>query len=356
MNEALGAICDVMKRMYGRDITLYDEVFLVKSIDRRLEETGIKTVAAYVETLSGNNGEAEALYRSLNITYSEFFRNALTFSLLEQIVLPSLVEAKKRAGRGEIRIWSSACAAGQEAYSIAILLDELRAAWGDAVAFRIFATDISESELTTAREGVYDFAAVHNVSLKHIRDCFTQRGEHFMILPRLKELVQFSTYDLLDERSVCPPASIYGDFDLVFCGNLLLYYRSDVRRLILDKLWRALSPEGYFVVGEAEREIVANNQGFRAIAPPAAIFQSLRVDSPQLAIPSRSPSFPHALSGVSVQRSAISRQPRNGRPTGFVPRPVGAYPVGLRPLSHGVKPISHGASAPVCHLKLNADC
>jgi len=59
---------------------------------------------------------------------------------------------------------------------------------------------------------------------------------------------------------------------------------------------------------------------------------------------------------VSVQRSALSRQPRNGRPTGFVPRPVGAYPVGLRPLSHGVKPISHGASAPVCQLKLNADC
>ena len=267
MNQQLEEISRVMRQTHGRDISPYDESFLVKSVDKRLAATEIKTAAAYSEVLSENSAEADAFFRSLHITYSEFFRNPLTFALLEQLVLPSLIAEKEKAGRAEIRIWSTACAAGQEAYSIAILLDEL------AVAFRIFATDISETDLLLAKKGVFDCGAVQNVRLKHIRKYFAEKGETYTIISALGDRIDFSAYDLLDESSVCPPASIYGDLDLVVCSNLLFYYRPDIRHFILNKLYHSLAPNGYLVTGEAEREIVAKIAGFRAVAPPGAVFK-----------------------------------------------------------------------------------
>jgi chemotaxis protein methyltransferase CheR len=276
MSRDLDAIIEVMCRVHCRDISLYDEAFLAKSADKRMAATGIRTLAAYGEALSDDHTEAEALFFSLRIAYSEFFRNPLTFAVLEQLVLPALIAANNKAGRTEIRVWSAACSAGQEAYSMAILLEEAASAPARPVPFRIFATDISEVELSAAREGVYDFAAVQNVPLKHIQERFTRQGDRYRVFPRLKEFIDFSIFDLLDESSSCPPSSIYGDFDLVLCSNLLFYYRADVRRLILDKVCRALSPEGYLVTGEAEREIVSGHKGFRAVAPPAAVFRKIK--------------------------------------------------------------------------------
>jgi chemotaxis protein methyltransferase CheR len=273
MNEQLEEISRVMRQTHGRDISPYDESFLIKSVDKRLAATGIKNAAAYSVHLSENSPEAKAFFRSLHITYSQFFRNPLTFALLEQLILPSLIAEKEKFGRAEIRIWSTACAAGQEAYSIAILLDELAAARGNPVAFRIFATDISEADLLLAKEGVFDCGAVQNVRLKHIQKYFTGNGKTYRIISALGDQIDFSVYDLLDESSVCPPASIYGDLNLIVCSNLLFYYRPDIRQFILNKLHHCLAPNGYLVTGEAEREIVTNIEGFRATAPPAPVFQ-----------------------------------------------------------------------------------
>jgi chemotaxis protein methyltransferase CheR len=273
MNEELADIVRVMDRTHGLDISVHDNAFLAKSIERRLATTGIKTAAAYSGYLSENSTEAEIFSRALNITYSEFFRNPLTFVLLELVILPGLVVEKEKTGRAEIRIWSAACAAGQEAYSLAILLDDLAAARGRAISYRIFATDHSQAGIVAAQAGVYDYAAVHNVRLKHIRDYFTQKGESYTIIPALRDRIDFSVYNLLDEHSASPPPSIYGDFDLVVCSNLLFYYRQDIRQRILNKVWNSLSPTGYLITGEAERDIVARNEGFRAAIPPYAVFQ-----------------------------------------------------------------------------------
>jgi two-component system CheB/CheR fusion protein len=117
-----------------------------------------------------------------------------------------------------------------EAYSLAILLEDLAAARGRAIAYRIFATGRSPAGIVTAQAGVYGYAAVHNVRLKHIRDYFTQAGESYTIVPALRDCVDFSVCDLLDELSASPPPSIYGDFDLIVCCNLLFYYRPDIRQ------------------------------------------------------------------------------------------------------------------------------
>jgi chemotaxis methyl-accepting protein methylase len=227
--------------------------------------------AAYRDCLRENRTEAESLLDSLRITYSEFFRNPLTFALLEQRVLPALIERKALTGE-EIRIWSAACAAGEEPYSIAILLDQIASATGKAIPARIFATDIGEEGLATARVGSYNASALRNVTLKHLQDCFTSRGDRYCILPRLRENIHFSAYDLLDERTSCPPSSIFGEFDLIFCNNMLFYYRVEIRSFLIAKLQRCMAPEGYLASGEAEREIVGTASGLRAVFPYAAIF------------------------------------------------------------------------------------
>jgi chemotaxis protein methyltransferase CheR len=272
MNRELDEIIQLMDQSHGRDISVYDEGFLMRSLDRRVPATGCETLAAYLVVLSEERTEAEAFYQSLFVSYSEFFRNPLTFALLEGRVLPGLIAEKERTARAEIRVWSAGCAAGQEPYSVAILLDEGTAARGNTVSFRVFATDSSEPELSVAREGVYDPAAVGNVRLKHLDDYFTGDGGSYCVTRALRERVSFSVYDLLDGRFSCPPASIYGEFDLVLCSNLLFYYRPAIRQSILNKLQGCLAADGYLVTGEAERDIVARADGFRAVLPGATIF------------------------------------------------------------------------------------
>ncbi len=273
MKKDLDEVVRVISQTLERDVSLYDESFLEKSLEKRLQKTSKESPAAYLRYLSENRAEAESFFRSLNIAYSEFFRNQLTFAVLKQIILPRLVEEKEKSSRSEIRIWSAGCAAGQEAYSIAILLDELSAKRGNDIPFRIFATDTSEADLESAREGVYDSGAVQNVRLKHLRTYFTQQGEAYVIDTGLRDRIDFSYYDLLEDRSSCPPTSIFGDFDFVMCSNLLFYYRQDVRQFILNKVSRCLAQKGYLVTGEAERGIVDRTQGYQPVAVPASVFQ-----------------------------------------------------------------------------------
>jgi chemotaxis methyl-accepting protein methylase len=268
----LDALIQRMEQSYGFDISVYEGSFLMQAIGRRRAETGCMTTEDYCECLAGSRAEAEAFYRSLRVGYSEFFRDRLTFALLEQQILPELIAEKREEEGSELRVWSAGCAAGQEAWSIAILLDELCGA-GQALPYRIFATDVSEADLTCARDGIYSAAAAGHIRLKHLQNCFIQQGDTYAIVPRLRARVDFSHYDLLDEYSVCPPVSLYGDFDLIFCCNLLFYYRPELRQRILDKGCSALAPGGYFVTGETEKGIVSEHEELCAVTPPAAVFK-----------------------------------------------------------------------------------
>ena len=268
-----GPLDDIIQAMagsYGLDISWYEEEFLRKMIARRMAATGGGTVAAYGERMAGDRAEAEIFFYSLRIDHSDFFRNPLTFAVLGQLILPGLVEAKKKSG-GEIRVWSAGCASGQEAWSLAMLLEEL----AGAVPYRIFATDLAEPEF--AQAGVYSAEAVGNVRTRHLREYFSRQGESFSVVPRLRARVDFSAYDLLDGSSSSPASSIYGGFDLILCCNVLFYYRNEARQRILHKASRALSPGGYFVTGEVERAMVLEHREFLAVLPPAAVFRMTNV-------------------------------------------------------------------------------
>ncbi len=276
--QGVTEVCAAAAAAHGLDLSRFDETFLWSLFDRRRNHAGVSTLGAYAAQLTRDANEAEALRASLRVVYSELFRDPLTFACLEQVVLPALIEQRERAGRGEVRVWSAGCAAGQEAWSLAMLLDALMAAAGRQAAYRIVATDVSEPELALAREGVYSREALRNVRLRHLDAYFEPRGASFAIADRLRERVEFSCYDLLDAATAHPPAGVYGDFDLVVCANVLFYYRPQARHLMLDKLQGSLATGGYLVTGDTEGALVEARGGLRAIAPRIPVFRSTEAE------------------------------------------------------------------------------
>jgi len=272
MTEELAAIIRLLKLQHGHDVSSFDSSFLARSVDKRRADGPARTMPDYLKRLEHDPEEAAALCASLHITYSEFFRSPLSFALLEQLILPDLMQQAEDDQRRGLRIWCAACAAGQEAWSVAILCDELAAARSHSVPCRIFATDVCEANLAAARRGVYDATAVQNVRLKHLHSCFTHTDDTYTVAARLGERIDFSVYDLLSAGTTCPEASIYGGFDLVLCCNVLFYYGREARQSILAKIRHCLNPKGYLVTGETERTIVDKAGGFRAVAAPATVF------------------------------------------------------------------------------------
>jgi chemotaxis methyl-accepting protein methylase len=268
----LDALTCALSARHGQDFARFDEAFVARSLVRRQEATSAPSPAAYVERVTHDAAEAEALLGSLDIHHSALFRDPLTFALLEQRILPELVARAVPEETGELRVWSAGCAAGQEAYSLAILLSELSDGRERAIPFRVFATDRSEAQLAAARRGVFSDAAMGHVTHRRLERWFTRREDAFVVAPELRERIDFSSYDLLDERRSSPPASIFGEFDLVSCCNVLFYYRPEGRQLILDRLARSLAPGGYVVTGETER-LFLQGAGFRAVFPHASIFR-----------------------------------------------------------------------------------
>ena len=264
-------IVEVMSREYKADISMYEKSFVEKSVEKRLIALNIKSLSSFSELLAMDKNEADIFLNSLSISYSEFFRNSLTFALLEQLVLPGLIEEKH--ANTEIRIWSAACAAGQEPYSIAMLLDDLIRRKEKKSRFRIFGTDVSEKELERARKGVYCLSDVQNVSTGLVMKYFIQKGENYTISDKIKDHVDFSFHDLLDTNYISPASSIFGDFDLVCCSNLLFYYNPEIRQQILNRLYLSLSPGGYLVTGEAEKDIVQRHKFIPVVAPSAVFWK-----------------------------------------------------------------------------------
>ncbi len=272
MKKELDRIIRVIQQLNGTDISVYDNSFLSRSIEKRLSVTQCVSIDRYLEFLATNPEEAGLLCRSLIIQFSEFFRNPLTFSLLEQVVLPNLIQKKTSTRQKEIRIWSTACSAGQEAYSLAIIMEEILARSDNKLSYRIFATDLFEAQLDEARRGQFTEASLGQVTMKRLTRWFEKRGNIYNVQQSLRDHIDFSVFDLLNPERFSPPASIFGDFDLIFCANIFFYYKTVYRDIMIRKTGNCLAPNGYLVTGETEREILMNHN-YQEICQQSAIFQ-----------------------------------------------------------------------------------
>lgn len=258
--------------LYQIDLSAYDDDFLANIIQQRMHDTRCLNPSYYLGLLEHSPGEARELQEALKVAYSEFFRNPLTFTVLEKIVLPDIIAEKRREKKKEIRIWTMATAAGQESYSIAIILQEMMDLLKvNDLSFRIFATDHDKQLIDTARKGVYTIQSLAKVSTGSLNKWFVREGDLYRINSKLRNNIDFSVFDLFDTACTCPIASIFGDFDLIFCSNLLFYYKEGYRAQILNKARHCLSQGGCIITGETEREMLPSSQ-YREIYPQSAIF------------------------------------------------------------------------------------
>ena len=272
MNKLLKSISQHFVQVYGIDILKYDEAFLNKTLRRRMKETLCESEATYYSYLEQSHIESDFFLNSLQISYTEFFRNSLTFSVLEKIIIPSIILKKSTSSRNEIRVWSAACAGGHETFSLAMLLHELINCHNGEINFRIFATDQSELQIKDAQTGQYPEAALNGLKLKRVKQWFTKLGETYTVKPELKENIDFSVFDLLNDQYSCPPTSIFGDFDLIVCANILFYYNPEFQSKIIKKTRNCLSETGYLITGETERDLFIQS-GFHEVYPQSAIFR-----------------------------------------------------------------------------------
>jgi len=264
-----------MSAKYASDISGYDDSFLEKTIRNRMIELSFSSIGFYLEYLEENPPESLLLLVSLNNFYSEFFRNPLTFLLLEQLFFPGIFSSKPNNKPHEVRIWSAGCASGQEPYSLAILADNYINTHPVNTSFRIFATDKSDKEIKNAIQGTYHADAFQKTQYGLIKKYFSSSGEFFSVSKSLKNVIDFSVFDLLDNDAGSPPASIYGDFDLVMCSNLLFYYSPVNQKIILEKIYNSLIDGGLFITGEAETGIVKGSGMFKQASATVPIFNKI---------------------------------------------------------------------------------
>ena len=264
-------IIKILKHTYDLDVSMFAESFVEKTLHNRIHSTTQEINVYFSNLVSGNKEEAILLRESLQNNFSDFFRDSSVFAQLERKILPKLIEENKN--QREIRVWSAGCSTGQEPYSIAMLLEDYMSFNGGRLRrYRIIATDNSETALEYGRNGEYLTSEIQNLKLKHINKYFTEQGENHLISEKIRDNVKFYTYDVLDQSSVSPYESVFGDFDLVICCNLLIYYKQDIQKFIINKLANSLSDSGYLILGNAEQNLVRGEFGIKKYTGEHSIF------------------------------------------------------------------------------------
>lgn len=226
--------------------------FLHRRISRRMLATNTDNYTEYLEYLKRNATEIDALQDVLTINVSHFFRNSFTFEYLDKIIIPKIINSKLKTTNPTLRIWSAGCSTGDEAYSIGILIDNYLQKNNLHINLSIFATDIDEKSLLFAKKGEYPIESLKETKLDIITNYFSQLNGKYTILPRIKEMVHFSNFNLLNNQQYAPEESIYGDFDMIFCRNVLIYFNKEYQQIIFNKLNKSMNSSSFLILGEAE--------------------------------------------------------------------------------------------------------
>jgi two-component system, chemotaxis family, CheB/CheR fusion protein len=246
--DEMDALFGVLRESTGVDFTNYKHSTLQRRIRRRMDRHKMEKLKDYLLYVAKNPEEVDELYRDLLINVTGFFREPESFVALRKHVYPGLFEERKPDS--PVRVWVAGCSTGEEAYSIAITL--LEYLWAHtknisqaATAIQIFATDISETSLDCARNGLYTKAAVANISAERLKRFFVAQDGGYQVNKSIRDMCIFARQNLVKD----PP---FSNLDLVSCRNLLIYLGPLLQRRVIPTLHYALKPNGYLMLGDAE--------------------------------------------------------------------------------------------------------
>lgn len=267
--EDFDMFATLLKQRSGLVLTK-DKAYLLESrlmpVARKWNMKGLDELANTVRTRKD-----EALLRditeAMTTNESSFYRDSKPFDQFRQLVLPRLLET--RAAKRSIRIWSAACSSGQEAYSLAMLLLDEQARIG-GWRIEIVGTDISAEMVERAKAGVYtQFEVQRGLPIQMLVKHFKQNGDKWQISQQIRQMVSFREWNLLQD------VSALGQFDVVFCRNVLIYFDQPTKTKVLEAIARQMPPDGILYLGGAETVLGITDRfkavdGQRGLYTPAA--------------------------------------------------------------------------------------
>lgn len=243
MQDGLTEIFNLLRKAIGVDFTYYKQTTINRRIQRRMVLYQLENLEDYARYLQSNPAEVLALYRDCLIHVTSFFRDPESFEALKSVVFPAIV--KDKAPGTPIRIWVAGCSTGEEAYSIAICLLEFLSDQISRLPIQIYATDISETVIEHARNGIYTASQVAHVSPERLYRFFVQVDGGYQISKSVRELCVFARQNLIGD----PP---FSRLDLISCRNVLIYLGTTLQKKLLPIFHYGLKPTGFLMLGSSE--------------------------------------------------------------------------------------------------------
>jgi two-component system, chemotaxis family, CheB/CheR fusion protein len=238
----LEQITMLLRAQTGHDFSNYKERTIIRRVRRRMHVLQIDDIDTFIARLRRDAREVSLLFQDLLIGVTSFFRDPDAFAALQRDVVPRLFEGK--GPDDTIRVWVAGCATGEEAYSVAILLRESAPISGGPK-LQIFASDIDDHALDTARVGRYPATIAKDVSPERLMRFFHREDGTYRIASDLREICLFSSHNLLRDAP-------FSKLDLISCRNLLIYLSAELQDRIIPLFHYALNQNGYLFLGTSE--------------------------------------------------------------------------------------------------------
>ncbi|MDZ7666476.1 MAG: chemotaxis protein CheB [Desulfotignum sp.] len=243
MQAALQKIYILLRTHTGHDFSLYKENTITRRVERRMHVHQIDDIQDYLTYLTKSEREIHVLFKDLLIGVTSFFRDPEAFDILKDKFLPDLLADKPDVTM--VRVWVAGCSTGEEAYSMAILLQECMEKMHRHFSVQIFATDIDQDAINTARAGLYPFSISADVDPERLKRFFIKEENHYKIKKNIREMLVFALQDLIKD----PP---FTKLDIVSCRNLLIYLGPTLQKKLFPVFHYSLKPDGLLFIGSSE--------------------------------------------------------------------------------------------------------
>ena len=238
----LDSLLDYVRASRGFDFTGYKRPSLTRRIDKRLEAVGVSGYKDYRKFLERHPEEYEHLFNTILINVTGFFRDPEAWDYLASDVLPEIVDSSQG---DPIRVWSTGCATGEEAFTLTMLLAELLDEKNLADRLKVYATDIDDDALGRARHAIFSAKQVEPVPKRLLEKYFDRQNGEYVFRPEIRRAVVFGRHDLI----VDPPIS---RISLILARNTLMYFTPETQARVLRNFHFALREDGYLFLGRSE--------------------------------------------------------------------------------------------------------
>jgi len=234
----------------------YKEAHFRRRINVRIRATNSESYGAYLRLLKRDPQEYQHLIDTLTVNVSEFFRNPETFKIIEKEVIPSIIKHRSGTLVRSIRIWSAGCAAGEEAYSLAILLHRTLKTDFNKYRIRIIGTDIDAPSLEKAKNGIYSENSLKNLDPDTKEHYLVKQGEKYQVIDELRNITQFKHHDLISGSRI-------DRFDIIVCRNVMIYFKKEIQEQLQSNFYQSLEKGGFFLIGKSETLLGTASSLFR---------------------------------------------------------------------------------------------